>query len=227
MKLSIIVPIFNEKETILQVLKKIEEVKLDNITKEIILIDDCSTDSTREILKKLKKYKILYHEINQGKGAAIRTGLKEVTGDIILIQDADLEYDPKDYKKLLEPILKNETKVVYGSRMLGHHISMYSLHFFGNKFLTLTTNLIYHCKITDMETGYKVFKKEVVEEMNLKARRFDFEPEITAKILKRGYKIKEVPIDFINPRGFNEGKKITWKDGIKHFLYLLKYKFTD
>ncbi len=227
MKLSIIIPVFNEKETILQVLNKIENIKLNNIKKEIIIVDDFSSDGTRDILKKLNKYSLYFHEYNQGKGAAIRTGLKNVTGDLILIQDADLEYDPKEYNKLLEPILKNETKVVYGSRMLGKHKDMYSLHFFGNKFLTFATNLIYHCKITDMETGYKLFAKEVVDGMNLKARRFDFEPEITAKILKRGYKIKEVPIDFVNPRGFNEGKKITWKDGIKHFLYLLKYRLFD
>ncbi len=227
MKLSIIIPVFNEEETILQVLNKIEKVKLNNIEKEIIIIDDFSTDGTREILQNIKKYKIIYHEKNLGKGAAIKTGLKNISGDIILIQDADLEYDPKEYNKLLEPILTNQTKVVYGSRMLGEHKDMYSLHFFGNKFLTLATNIIYQCKITDMETGYKVFKNEVIEGLNLKARRFDFEPEITAKILKRGYKIKEVPIDFINPRSFHQGKKITWKDGIKHFLYLLKYKFLN
>lgn len=227
MKLSIIIPVFNEKETILGVLDKIERVKLNNIEKEIIIIDDFSTDGTREILQDLKKYKIVYHNKNMGKGAAIKTGLKNFSGDLILIQDADMEYDPKEYNKLLDPILSNQTKVVYGSRMLGEHKDMYSLHFFGNKFLTLATNIIYQCKITDMETGYKVFKKEVIENLNLKARRFDFEPEITAKILKRGYKIKEVPIDFVNPRSFHQGKKITWKDGIKHFFYLLKYRFIN
>ena len=225
MKLSIIIPVFNEKNTILKILKQVEDVKLNNIQKEIIIVDDFSTDGTREILKNLKKHKVLFHEKNMGKGSALKTGYDNATGEIILNQDADLEYNPEDYNKLLEPILNNETKVIYGSRMLGKHKDMYSLHFFGNKFLTLATNLIYNCKITDMETGYKVFTKDVIENLNLKARRFDFEPEITAKILKRGYKIKEVPIDFVNPRGFNEGKKITWKDGVKHFLYLFKYRF--
>ena len=228
MKVSIIIPVFNEKNTILEILRKIDNQKLKDIEKEIIIVDDCSTDGTRDILNKLeRKYKIIYHEKNKGKGGALTTGYKYASGEIILNQDADLEYNPNDYQKLLDPILKNETKVVYGSRMLGHHINMYSLHFFGNKFLSLATNIIYACKVTDMETGYKVFRKEVIDGMNLKANKFDFEPEITAKILKRGYKIIEVPIDFTNPRTFSQGKKITWKDGVKHFIYLLKYRFSN
>jgi len=226
-KLSIIIPVYNEKNTILEIIKKVEEVKLKDIDKEIIIIDDFSTDGTRDILKDLKKHKIFFHEKNIGKGRAIRTGLKNFTGDIVLFQDADLEYDPKFYEELLKPILNNETKVVYGSRMLGKHRDMYFLHHFGNNFLTFVTNLLFRCRITDMETGYKVFRREVLDGINLRSERFEFEPEITAKILKRGHKIKEVPVDFNNPRDFTEGKKITWKDGVKHFFYLIKYKFLE
>ncbi|MBS3171246.1 glycosyltransferase family 2 protein [Candidatus Woesearchaeota archaeon] len=227
MKLSIIIPVYNEKETILKILKKVEDIELKYIEKEIIIVDDFSTDGTRDILKSLEKHKIFFHEKNIGKGGAIRTGLKYFTGDIVLFQDADLEYDPKFYNDLLKPILNNETKVVYGSRMLGEHKDMYSLHYFGNNFLTIATNFLFNCKISDMETCYKVFKKEVLEGISLKSEKFDFEPEITAKILKKGYKIKEVPIDFKNPRDFEQGKKITWKDGVMHFYYLLKYRFFD
>ena len=226
-KLSVILPVFNEKETILEILKKVEDVKLKNIDKEIIIVDDFSTDGTREILKELKKHKIFFHEKNIGKGGALRTGIKNVTGEIVLFQDADLEYDPKFYEELIKPILNNETKVVYGSRMLGKHRDMYFLHHFGNNFLTFVTNLLFRCKITDMETGYKVFRREVLEGLNLKSERFEFEPEITAKILKKGYKIKEVPVDFDNPRDFTQGKKITWRDGVMHLFYLIKYRFLD
>ena len=228
MKLSIIIPVYNEEKTILEIIKK---VKLKKITKEIIVVDDASTDNTRKLLSKLKNgsIKIFFHQKNQGKGAAIRTGLKHAIGDIILIQDADLEYNPKEYEKLLKPIIENKTKVVYGSRLEAirkNLKNMYKLHYVGNLFLTFLTNLLYSTNITDMETGYKVFRKEVIKDMRLRAKRFDFEPEITAKILKRGYKIKEVPIDFVG-RNFNEGKKITWKDGIKALYYLIKYRFID
>ena len=164
-----------------------------------------------------------------GKGAAIKTGLKNSTGDIILIQDADLEYNPAEYKKLLNPIIENKAKVVYGSRLeaIRKNIkNMYRLHYIGNLFLTIITNLLYGAKITDMETGYKVFKGDVIKDINLRANRFDFEPEITAKIIKKGYKIYEVPIRFIG-RKFDEGKKITWVDGIKAVYYLIKYRFVD
>jgi glycosyltransferase involved in cell wall biosynthesis len=227
MKVSIIIPVYNEKDTILKILYQIENVKLKDIEKEIIVVDDFSTDGTREILKGLGNYKIVFHDKNKGKGAALKTGYKHATGQIIINQDADLEYDPQFYNELLKPILNNEAEVVYGSRMLGKHKDMYFLHFLGNNFLTIATNLLYGCRITDMETGYKVFKKEVLNNINLKSDRFDFEPEITAKLLKKGYKIKEVKIDFDNPRSFNEGKKITWRDGLMHFLYLVKYRFFD
>lgn len=231
LKLSIIIPAYNEKRTILKVIKEVKKVKLNNTTKEIIVIDDSSTDSTGDILKKLKdmSIKIFYHKKNLGKGAAIRTGLQNCTGDIILIQDADLEYNPNEYERLLKPIIDSKAKVVYGSRFEAIRKNlkkMYKLHYIGNLFLTLITNLLYGARITDMETGYKVFKKEVIDGIRLRANGFDFEPEITAKILKKGYKIYEVPISFIG-RKFDEGKKITWLDGIKAAYCLVKYKLFD
>ena len=231
MKLSIIIPVYNEEKTILKVISKVKNQKLNKIKKEIIIVDDFSKDGTGKILSGLKNkdIKIFFHEKNQGKGAAIRTGLRHATGDVILIQDADLEYDPKEYPKLLKPIMDGKAKVVYGSRIeaIRRKIeSMYKLHYFGNVFLTIVTNVLYGSKITDMETGYKLFRREVIKNIRLRARRFDFEPEITAKILKRGYRIEEIPIDFTG-RKFREGKKITWRDGIKALLYLIKYRFVD
>lgn len=230
-KLSIIIPVYNEERTVLKVINEVKKVKLNNINKEIIIVDDFSTDKTRDILKKTKddSIKIFYHNKNLGKGSAIRTGLQHCAGDIILIQDADLEYSPKEYSRLLKPIMQKKAKVVYGSRMdvIRKNLKkMYKIHFIGNVFLTFVTNLLYGSKITDMETGYKVFKKEVLKRIDLRAKRFDFEPEITAKILKKGYKIYELPIGF-NARKFHEGKKITWVDGVKAFFYLIKYRFFD
>jgi glycosyltransferase involved in cell wall biosynthesis len=234
MKLSIIIPVYNEENTILRIIKAVEEVDIGNIEKDIIIIDDCSTDNTRNILKNLENHhKILYHPKNKGKGAAIRTGLKYVDGDIILIQDADLEYNPKDYPKLLEPILKGEAKVVYGSRFLnkkykiiGKNRIIMAHHLIGNKFLSLVISLLYSSKITDMETCYKVIKREIIKNIKLRANGFDIEPEITTKILKKGYTIKEVQIEF-KARDFNQGKKITWKDGVKALFCLLKWRFLD
>lgn len=230
-KLSVIVPVFNEEKTIQKIIQKIKSTKLKNISKEIIVVDDFSIDATRDILRKINdnSVKIYYHAKNCGKGTAIKTGLKNATGNIILIQDADLEYDPKEYPMLLKPIIENRAKVVYGSRIevIRKNIKdMYKLHYVGNLFLTFVTNLLYGSRITDMETGYKVFRREVIKNINLRANRFDFEPEITAKILKKGYKIEEVPISFVG-RKFNEGKKITWVDGIKAIYYLIKYRFVD
>lgn len=230
-KLSVIVPVYNEEKTIKTVIEKVKKARLKNISKEIIVIDDCSKDSTGKILKGINdtSLKIFFHNKNKGKGAAIRTGLKNSTGGIILIQDADLEYSPSEYGKLLKPIIEGNAKVVYGSRLEAirkNKKNMYKLHYFGNLFLTLLTNLLYGTRITDMETGYKVFRREVIKGINLKAKRFDFEPEVTAKILKKGYKIHEVPVNFVG-RKFDEGKKITWRDGVKAVYYLLKYKFFD
>lgn len=230
-KLSVIMPVYNEEKTIKTVIEKVKKAKLKNISKEIIVVDDCSKDSTGKILKGINdtSLKIFFHNKNMGKGAAIKTGLKNSTGDIVLIQDADLEYSPSEYGKLLKPIIEGNAKVVYGSRLEAirkNEKNMYKLHYFGNLFLTLLTNLLYGTRITDMETGYKVFRREVIKGINLKAKRFDFEPEVTAKILKKGYKIHEVPVNFVG-RKFDEGKKITWRDGVKAVYYLLKYKFFD
>ena len=231
LKLSVIIPVYNEEKTIDAVIGSVQKVALKDIKKEIIVVDDFSTDNTRKILLGLmdSNLKIFFHQKNQGKGTAIRTGLKHVTGDIILIQDADLEYNPSEYGKLLIPIIDDNKNVVYGTRLeyIKHNVkNMNRLHFIGNIFLTHITNLFYNTRITDMETGYKVFRKGVIDKIKLKAKRFDFEPEITAKILKKGYKICEVPITF-KARKFNEGKKITWRDGIKALFYLIKYRFIN
>jgi glycosyltransferase involved in cell wall biosynthesis len=235
MKVSIIIPVYNEKRTILRLLEKVKAVKLN---KEIIVIDDGSTDGSREILKrelekKPKNFKLIFHSKNKGKGAAVKTGLRNVNGDVIIIQDADLEYNPQDYQKLLKPIEEGKAEVVYGSRFLGRSLKIFGknptpmpFHWIGNKFLTWLTNFLFRSSITDMETCYKVFTKRVARLLKLKSNRFDFEPEITAKILKRGYKILEIPI-YQKPRSYKEGKKITWKDGIIALYTLLKYRFIE
>ncbi len=231
MKLSIIIPVYNEEKTIKKIIEKVQKVNLGKIKKELIMINDASKDNTSKIIKSLiKKYKnitFIEHKINQGKGAAIRTGLKYFTGEIIIIQDGDLEYNPEDYKRLIKPILENKTKVVYGSRFLGEIKGFKSFtHFIGNWGLSFITMMLYLRKITDMETGYKTMTKEVVNSLNLKSKRFDFEPEVTAKIIKKGYKIVEIPIVY-DSRSFKEGKKITVKDGFIALYYLLKYRFFD
>lgn len=235
MLVSIIIPVYNEEKTLEKIIKKISEVKLKNITKEIILVDDGSIDNSRQILKKYSKkkgFKVIFKDKNEGKGATVITGLKVSKGDILLIQDADLEYDPKDYPKLLKPIIEKKTNVVYGSRFKStkEHLKddeiTYNLHLLGNKLLTIFTNFLYNSNLTDMETCYKVFTKEVYNNLNLKSKRFEFEPEITSKILKKGFKIFEVPITY-HSRGFNEGKKITIIDGLNAVYYLLRFKLFD
>ncbi|OLA94835.1 MAG: glycosyl transferase [Candidatus Melainabacteria bacterium LEY3_CP_29_8] len=228
-KISIIIPVFNEINHLEESLKRVEETNFCNLEKEIIIVNDASNDGTSNLLENLKKdYKIFHHDFNQGKGAAIVTGLKNVTGELVVIQDADLEYHPKDYLNLIKLIINGEAQVVYGSRFLNIEKSEgFSLsHKLGNIFLTFITNILFNTKLTDMETCYKAFDHEVIKGLNIKSKRFEFEPEITAKILKKGIKIKELPISY---RGRNaiEGKKITWKDGFHAIFTLFKYKFFD
>jgi glycosyltransferase involved in cell wall biosynthesis len=198
--------------------------------KEIILVDDCSTDGTREILKGMEgrdSLRILYHDINRGKGAALRTGFSHVTGDIVIVQDADLEYNPKEYPVLLEPILDGRADVVYGSRFLGGpHRVLFFWHYLGNMVLTTLSNMFTNLNLTDMETCYKVFKKSVLDSISLKCNRFGFEPEFTAKIAKLPIRIYEVPISY-SGRDYSEGKKIGWKDGVAAIWFIIKYRFTD
>jgi len=227
MRLSIVIPVYNEADHIREILKR---VRKSGLAWEIIVVDDGSQDGTRQILHRLngrQRLRVIFHERNQGKGAAVRTGLRAARGDVILIQDADLEYNPNDYPTLLQPLKEGLADVVYGSRFLGgpRRATMF-WHMVANKLLTFMTNLLYDTILSDMETGYKVFRREVVEGMNLRANRFDFEPEFTAKVLKRHYRIFEVPISF-NPRDYSQGKKIKLRDAFEAVWALLKYRFVD
>ena len=227
MKLSVIIPIYNEVESLREIVKRVQDTKL---AWEIVLVDDGSIDGTRDLLKEMDgkdNIHVVLHEKNQGKGAAVRTGFGAARGEILLIQDADLEYDPRDYPTLLKPLEEGIADVVYGSRFLGgpRRVVMF-WHMIANYLLTFMTNILYNTILSDMETGYKVFRKEVIEGMPLHAKRFDFEPEFTAKILKRKYRIYEVPISF-NPRDYSEGKKIKLKDAFEAVWTLLKYRFVD
>jgi glycosyltransferase involved in cell wall biosynthesis len=227
MKLSVIIPVYNEVESIREIVKRVQETKL---AWEIVLVDDGSIDGTRDLLKEMDgkdNVRVILHEKNQGKGAAVRTGFDAAKGDILLIQDADLEYDPRDYPTLVKPLEEGIADVVYGSRFLGgpRRVVMF-WHMIANYMLTFMTNILYNTILSDMETGYKVFRKEVIEGMPLRAKRFDFEPEFTAKVLKRKYRIYEVPISF-NPRDYSEGKKIKLKDAFEAVWTLIKYRFVD
>ncbi len=229
MKLSVLIPIFNEEDTLREIL---ERVRATPFEKEIILVDDCSADGTRAILKDLEgdpDLAIFYHEVNQGKGAALRTGLQHVTGDVVLIQDADLEYDPAEYPILLEPIEKGLADVVYGSRFKGSRVSRVHMywHQFANNTLTWVSNMFTNLNLTDMETCYKVFRREVLEGIEIESKRFGFEPEITAKVARkrldgRRVRIYEVPISYYG-RDYNEGKKIGWRDGVAALWHILKF----
>ena len=227
MKLSIVIPVYNEAKTIQGLISRVMETR---DPKEIIIVDDCSTDGTGDKLKELeqiKDIKILYHEKNQGKGAALRTGFSAVSGDIVIIQDADLEYNPKEYPVLLEPILDGRADVVYGSRFLGGpHRVLFFWHYIGNQFLTLLSNALSNLNLTDMETCYKTFKSSLLKELSFKSNRFGFEPEVTMKAAKKGYKIYEVPISY-SGRDYSEGKKITWKDGVKAIFCIFWFRFFD
>jgi glycosyltransferase involved in cell wall biosynthesis len=227
LKLSIVIPIYNERETLETLIARVNSVDYD---KEILLIDDFSSDGTREVLKRYENkenFQVLYHDHNQGKGAALRTGFSNVNGDIIIIQDADLEYNPADYGTLIEPILDGRADVVYGSRFLGGpHRVLFFWHSIGNMVLTTFSNMLTNINLTDMETGYKVFTKKVNDTLTFKCDRFGFEPEFTAKVAKNNFRIYEVPISY-NGRDYSEGKKITWKDGVAAIWYIIKFKFTN
>jgi glycosyltransferase involved in cell wall biosynthesis len=222
-KLSILIPSFNEANTITTIISELKKINLKKIKLEIIVINDASTDKTLKKIKNISQIKVISHKKNQGKGAAIRTGLNQATGDYVLIQDADLEYDPKDIINLINPILEGKAEVVYGSRFLGPHKNMLFWHFLGNKFLSLTTNILYNTTLSDMEVCYKLIPSKLIKSFNLKSNRFGFEPEVTAKILKQKIRIYEVPISY-SGREFSEGKKITWRDGVQAFFLLLKYR---
>lgn len=229
-------PVYNEAQTVRDIL---ELVTSNPLEKEIIIIDDGSTDGTVNLLHDLlnardKKYfkpwiddiRLIEHPVNRGKGAAVRSGLEAARGDVIIVQDADLEYDPDDYSKLLRPILSGRSEVVYGSRFLGEHKAMFYWHQVGNKFLTFVTNILYNTTLTDIETCYKCFTKEAIKGMRLRSNRFEIEPELTARLLKRGYRIYEVPISY-NGREYRQGKKITWKDGLSALKALIYYRIFD
>lgn len=223
--LSIIIPVYNEEKTIESGLHRVLSARVAGWKKEVIVVDDGSTDGTRKALSRWeKKCRMIYLPHNAGKGRALRAGFAQATGDIIIIQDADLEYNPDDYPVLLRPFSDERVSVVYGSRFLGPHLSTMYLYALGNKFVTLVTNILYNTNITDMETGYKVFRRKILKDVSLSANRFDFEPEFTAKILKVGYQIYEVPISYYG-RKFKEGKKLTWKDGVVAIFTLLKNRF--
>jgi glycosyltransferase involved in cell wall biosynthesis len=227
MKITVIIPAFNEKNTIQEIVRRVQAMKM---VEEIIIVDDGSTDGTRDLISNLdgkNNVRIILHEKNQGKGAAVRTGISAATGEVLMIQDADLEYDPREYPNLMKPIEEGMADVVYGSRFLGApHRAILFWNMVANKLLTLMTNILYNNILTDMETGYKVFKREVVADMKIHAKRFDFEPEFTAKILKKKVRVFEVPITF-NPRDYSEGKKIKMRDAFEAVWTLIKYRFVD
>lgn len=234
MKLSILMPTFNEEKWIAKIIAKVLGQKVPGVDRvELIIVDDCSTDSTREILKSLESshkdiIKVFFHEVNQGKGAALRTAIEKMTGDICIIQDADLEYDPSDYPLILEPFIEGRADCVYGSRFVGSQSKrvLFFWHTIGNKFLTLFSNMFTNLNLTDMETCYKAFRCDILKSIPIRSDRFGFEPEITAKIARRKCKIFEVGISY-NGRTYEEGKKITWIDGVKAIFAILRYGFID
>jgi glycosyltransferase involved in cell wall biosynthesis len=228
-KLSVIVPVFNERNTVVEVVRRMRAVELpDGIEREIIVIDDGSTDGTRDVLRQLgdSTVRVVAHEHNRGKGAAVRTGLALANGDYVLIQDADLEYDPDDWPRLIAPVLRGRARAVYGSRFTGERRNMLLLHWIGNRMLSLVTNVLFNSTLSDMETCYKLVDRSLLSDLGLRSDRFDIEPEITAKILKRGIRIYEVPISYTG-REFDEGKKITWRDGFAALWTLVKFRFGD
>jgi glycosyltransferase involved in cell wall biosynthesis len=223
--LSVVVPVYNERTTVVEILRRMRQVDLP-VDLEIVVVDDGSNDGTEKVLGALEDstVRVIHHTSNQGKGAAIRTGLEHARGDLLLIQDADLEYDPDDWPRLLAPVLKGKAQVVYGSRFTGERRNLMFWHWVGNRFLSLVTNILYNTTLSDMETCYKLFDRRVLDGITIKSDRFEFEPEITAKVLRRGYRIYEVPISY-SGRDFDEGKKITWTDGFGALATLVRYRF--
>ena len=225
MKLSVVIPVYNEKKTLSELICRVEAVKLE---KEIIIVDDASTDGTRDLLKKYEereRFKVIYQSKNAGKGSALRAGFDKAEGEIIIVQDADLEYDPKEYPLLIEPILDGRADVVYGSRFLGGtHRVFFFWHYVGNKVLTTLSNMCTNLCLTDMETGYKVFRRTVLDSFILKCNRFGFEPEFTSKVARHAFRVYEVPISY-SGRGYEEGKKINWKDGVAALWFIFRFRF--
>ena len=225
MKLSVVIPVYNEKKTLSELICRVEAVKLE---KEIIIVDDASTDGTRDLLKKYEgqeRFKVIYQSKNAGKGSALRAGFDKAEGEIIIVQDGDLEYDPKEYPLLLEPILDGRADVVYGSRFLGGtHRVFFFWHYVGNKVLTTLSNMCTNLCLTDMETGYKVFRRTVLDSFILKCNRFGFEPEFTSKVARHAFRVYEVPISY-SGRGYEEGKKINWKDGVAALWFIFRFRF--
>lgn len=240
MLLTVVMPVFNEENFLAQIVRQVQAVDLGDLERELIMVDDCSTDGSLAIAQAMegltsvdeglkpfdRPIRLYRHPVNMGKGAALRTGFAQAQGDLIIIQDADLEYDPEDYLKLLAPVQKGKAEVVYGSRFTGERRNMFFHHWLGNRFLTLVTNVLFNTTLSDMETCYKLFTRESMQGITIKSDRFNFEPEITAKILKKGIRIYEVPISYTG-REFDEGKKITWRDGLVALWCLIKFRFTD
>ena len=224
MKLSIIIPVYNESQTIGKIIRQVKAVK--GFEKEIIVVDDGSNDGTAEILKRIKDIKVINHKQNQGKGTAIKTGITAASSDYLLVQDADLEYDPQDIPSMIEPIRRGKAEVVYGSRFTGQRRNMFFWHWMGNQLLTLITNILYNTTLSDMETCYKLMPTKLAKSLNLNAKHFEFEPEVTAKILKKGIRIWEVPISYAG-REYRDGKKISWKDAIPALWTLIKFRFIN
>jgi glycosyltransferase involved in cell wall biosynthesis len=233
-------PAFNEEAFLEEIVRRVQTVDLGDMERELVIVDDCSTDGPPHVLARIegqisldpqarafdRPIRVYRHAVNQGKGAGLRTGFAEARGDLIIIQDADLEYDPEDYPKLINPVLRGKAEVVYGSRFTGERRNMFFHHWVGNRFLTLVTNLLYNTTLSDMETCYKLFTRQALQGVVIKSDRFNFEPEITAKILKKGIRIYEVPISYTG-REFHEGKKITWKDGLAALVALVKFRLMD